>query len=298
MSKTTSIHDTKSSYLSDNDVQAFIQWAFPKLDQPGSLNHTHVSRRTKKVFRCDSLYSAYQNYKWTASFTRPDGRRYSGTSREDNEDALRFLASTLRGSVNKGDVDLCLRTCIAIQEWGGTRRNIGRLNEIGPEIVNYLLDARERLNPETYVTGLKKNRDIHMTSGFSKIYSFLMDDFVIYDSRVAAALAMLIREFCVETGLCSVPDRLRFSMTAARSEANRDPSCEKYSFPMMQYYGTRYLDNNIKANWLLRSWLDYGDNKFLEFPRGEQVLTLGNALFMVGYEIPKGVTPTQLPGPG
>ena len=37
-----------------------------------------------------------------------------------------------------------------------------------------------------------------MNSGFTKIYSLYIDDFIIYDSRVGAALGFLVRCYCEE----------------------------------------------------------------------------------------------------
>jgi len=206
---------------------------------------------------------------------------------EENEQLLDMLSCSLRESVTNSDTNKCLRTCIAIQDWGGTRRNIETLNRIGEEIVDYLRDIRLRLDPGSIELGKKwSDRTIHMTSGFSKIYALLLDDFLIYDSRVSAALCMLVRRFCLENDLSAVPEPLKFALGLGRSAANRDPSCSKYKFSKLLYVNSsRYLDNNMRANWLMSGLLEHGSSKFMELPRSKRLLALGNALFMIGYEV-------------
>ena len=89
-----------------------------------------------------------------------------------------------------------------------------------------------------------------MTSGFSKIYSLLIDDFPIYDNRVACGIASLVRLFCEETGGTDVPTPLAFGLPRGRARVNRDPSCQPFVFRQI---GTprRYAESNVMASWLL-----------------------------------------------
>ena len=86
----------------------------------------------------------------------------------------------------------------AIFKWGGIRKR-GKLNEwrsMPPDRLQALVeDARTRLNPRTADTDdLADFR--YMGSGFSKVYSVLIDGFPIYDSRVACALNCLVGIYC------------------------------------------------------------------------------------------------------
>ena len=137
--------NNRAKYLGEPAVGEFIKWAYPLLDTPGAFIHEYRSRRPIVDFRCVSIYDAYRKYFWTAGFDGPDGRYYSGKGKEDNEN----------------DVDLCLRTCVAIQDWGGTKmQNIDNINRIGRDIVNYLRDIQERLNPDSIELGRWQDRDI------------------------------------------------------------------------------------------------------------------------------------------
>ena len=50
----------------------------------------------------------------------------------------------------------------------------------------------------------------------TKIYSLLVDDFIIYDTRVAAALGWAIVKYCREQKLEELPEYLRFPWGAAK----------------------------------------------------------------------------------
>ena len=52
----------------------------------------------------------------------------------------------------------------------------------------------------------------YMNSGYSKIYAMMLESFPIYDSRAACALTSLIRAYCVEWKLPSVPEPLRLGV--------------------------------------------------------------------------------------
>ena len=87
------------------------------------------------------------------------------------------------------------------------------------------------LDPAT--ADLRRLADVSlMNSGFSKIYSLLLDGFPIYDSRVACGLASLVRLFCEESGAlrgASLP--LAFGVPPSQARARRDPSCGPLVFP-------------------------------------------------------------------
>ena len=89
-----------------------------------------------------------------------------------------------------------------------------------------------------------------MTSGFSKIYSLLVDGFPIYDSRVACGIASLVRLFCEETGRTEVPALLAFGLP--RSRVKRDQPCGPLVFPQLWSSShRRYAESNVTAAWLL-----------------------------------------------
>jgi hypothetical protein len=128
-------------------------------------------------------------------------------------------------------------------------------------------------------------------SGMTKIYSLLVDDFIIYDSRVAAALGWAIVKFCREKDLQEVPECLRFPWAPAKETPNaqrpkwRNPSVGNLQFPRLQY-GVEYARWNQRASWLLSEVVSITNTSFAEFNN----ITLCSraleaALFMIGYDL-------------
>ena len=62
-----------------------------------------------------------------------------------------------------------------------------------------------------------KDEIIIMNSGFTKIYSLYINDFIIYDSRVGAALCYLVKLYCIEQKQGGVPSLLKFAYGDARN---------------------------------------------------------------------------------
>ena len=57
-----------------------------------------------------------------------------------------------------------------------------------------------------------KDEIIIMNSGFTKILFFIYNDFIIYDSRVGAALCYLVKLYCIEQKQGGVPSSLNSPM--------------------------------------------------------------------------------------
>ena len=110
----------------------------------------------------------------------------------------------------------------AILRWGGIRQ-LRKLNEwrnLPPERLQALIeDIRARLDPATADTDdLADFR--YIGSGFSKVYSVLIDGFPIYHSRVACALNCLVGIYCRWEGVGRKPDLLRLRMPSRRKPKN------------------------------------------------------------------------------
>ena len=135
------------------------------------------------------------------------------------------------------------------------------------------------LDPETGDTdGLAGFR--YMGSGFSKVYSVLIDGFPIYDSRVACALNCLVGIYCRRHKVGSKPGSLRFRMPPRRK-----PKYVKYhrcDRPRMNNNSAAYARDNLKAAWLLQEMVRE-PGRFGQVDMFEPVDALQHALFMVGY---------------
>ena len=72
-----------------------------------------------------------------------------------------------------------------------------------------------------------------MNSGWSKVYSLILDGFPIYDGCVGAAMGYLVRKHCEDknNNLTTVPDLLHFQWDKEQGDNhNRNPSSGSLKF--------------------------------------------------------------------
>lgn len=177
-------------------------------------------------------------------------------------------------------------------EWGGVlNKNREKIFNMGSDITRYLSEARAILNPNTYNTDCD-TENIIMNSGFTKIYSLIIDDFIIYDGRVGATLGLLVRKYCECNNLSSIPKELLFAYGNARVGKNenglknrRNPSEKQYRFPMLSNSSKKHIENNLRANWLLKEIISKCDSKFKKLDENIQLRALEASLFMIGYDV-------------
>lgn len=101
-------------------------------------------------------------------------------------------------------------------DWGGVKKsNYQKIIDMKNERCNYFIKVKENLERDESLEWYR-NVDLYMSSGFTKINSLIVRDFVIYDSRGGAALYYLVRKFCQESGLDMIPEELKFSWGVLR----------------------------------------------------------------------------------
>jgi len=275
----------KVGYLKDARVQEFVGWLVDRLDRPGSLRHAYINKTTYARWECHSLYDAALKYSWKFSCVHPiTGATLQGHTLQDSLELLRELRVLLRGSLLASDPALCLKICKAIVEWGGVASQIKSIEALGANICEYLVQASLRFDITKFRT-TSLPRQGRMSLGFSKVYALLLDDFVMYESRLAAALCLLVRRFCKEYSLPAVPACLAFCLIPHRGPTNRDPSTNVYRFITVTDQ-SGYMDNSMQASWLLKTVLEHGRLSKLSSYKADALVALTAALFMIGYEVP------------
>lgn len=276
----------KESFVNDASIKPFILWIGDKLDRSESFVHSYQSLRSRREWHCDSIYSAYEGYSWPFCYKDPINRQtLRGETFEESERALAELSTGLRKSVNDQNALSCQKYCIAILEWGGVlANNNNRILNFGDKLPEYLRDVQRKINPAIFhSTG--DFQEITMNAGFTKIYSLLINDFIIYDGRVGAALGLLVRRYCEQFDLPFIPPLLRFAYGKARNSNRRDPSSHRFIFPVLANSWPKHTDNNIRANWLLKEVIETRKSKFNLLPPSKRLRALESALFMIGYDV-------------
>ncbi|MXY45109.1 MAG: hypothetical protein F4Y50_13825 [Dehalococcoidia bacterium] len=227
---------------------------------------------------CDTLFDAYRWYEWPFSFVPPDNtERRRGKTYQDTADVLDELSERLRESAANEDGAAFFDAAAAVVRWGGLKE--GPLRRLGEDTLPVLMKTARLVDPATADLGRLSGAQ-PMNSGFSKIYSLLIDGFPIYDSRVACTLASLVRLFCEETGRTEVPEHLGFRLPPSYSGKARDPSLGSLIFRRISTPG-RYAQSNLMAAWLLDSLAATSP-----FSRESAPLhAIQSAMFMVGFRV-------------
>lgn len=268
-------------YVQENDVKKFIDWINTK-NEPGSFLHSYTSLKPKQDWQCNSVYNAYENYNWAFSFTDPTGKQIKCNDFDESTAYLIEAKNNLMNAILINDQALTEKNCDAILGWGGVSKDRDKNIET-------LKTAQKTLTPLTFDTD-HEIKGIFMNSGYSKIYSCLIDDFIIYDSRVGAALGLLVRKFCEETKIKSIPNNLHFAFADARLAKGhigkiRDPGNDVYKFSKLNNNASFYIHNNMKANWLVKEVTDHPDSKFSRLKAEKRMRAFESALFMIGYKV-------------
>ena len=283
----------KGTFLAGNYVKGFSNWLESKLDGASSFSHGYYLKLARQNWRCGSLYDAYKSY-WRRfnAFCPVANRWISGASIQECFEFLTRLAKAFRESVRINDIVLSRKCSFSMLKWGGVERgNQERINGMGEDVCAHFRDIQEQLDLSS--VRLSKNHGIHINSGFTKLYFLLIDDFMMYDGRVGAAMGLMVRKFCEENDLYQIPRLLQFSYGPGResggSSNRRDPSLGGYQFSKFSFNPRRHLQDNIKASWLLKAVADNTKSRFSRLPQdlplNERLTALQSALFMIGYDV-------------
>jgi hypothetical protein len=280
----------KDDYLNDINVRSFVKWVLPMVNGQSTFKHCYHDNKRNVDWCCDNIYDAYKKYRWNfkSYFPNKNNLEVIGCCFEKSSLFLNDIKKVFDDSLNDKDSENIIKCSNAILKWGGvTNSNSDKLVSKKDSIIDYFYDVKNRLNPED-VSLNDKFEDILMNSGFTKIYSILIDDFIIYDSRVGAALGLLIGEFLKENNIISIPETLKFAYGKSRQIKNepytknrRDPSTNQYFFPCLNGNNLLHINNNIRANWLLWNIAKNSKFNYEEYP----LRSLESALFMIGYDV-------------
>ena len=271
-------------YLNNRDVKDFMQWLKPRLDGDVPFIHQYLDRRSGQSWECVSIYDAFRKYHWPFSCRFSD-HHFSGSSFSENNQALSFLREQLRASFYHGDTDALLTVSCAILEWGRvTTYNVGWVQKNSRNLRSIYRKGATLLDLKTADDSI--GFPFRFNSGFSKIYSLLLNDFVIYDSRVGAALGYLVVQYCQEHCLGSIPKLLQFPWRSAKEvktarPKNRNPSIGPLIFQQISNHG-EYALWNLRASWLLKEVVS--DSKHFS-GEDDPLRALEAALFMIGYDL-------------
>ncbi|MFN3788817.1 hypothetical protein [Massilia sp.] len=275
----------RTPYLADPDVLSFVEWMGQHLQAGSRLGHGYA-RPGLPPLCFGNLASALELYEWAFSFRRIDGRRCAGRSFAENAAVLDELQLLLRRAVAGGSDADVRDAAIEVMRWGGVApRNEEWLRANVGGLAATLSLVRTALAQDDDAADL--GATLRFNAGMTKVYSLLLDNFVIYDSRVAAALAWFVSAW---SGKREIPASLRFPCMAAKEDPKaarrkmRNPRPGRNGFPLLGSRPHVHAKWNLRASWILRALLEANPGTaFGAGPAGSRRLEA--ALFMWGYDL-------------
>jgi len=306
------IHDQNSNgwSVSNPTVQSFIKWVADKersedfrffYDIKNANGHHHLDAH--------SIQHAALQYRWPAKAIPDELVGHIDGFPQEAEDLgstvalLSLIKKELRDSLQPGDAQRHLKACWATLYWGGVAKDSNPLfyglrflrdcSGSPDGLLNYHSEAHKPggwFDPgKTDESRLLQNIR-GMSAGITKIHSLLADELVIYDSRVACALAWLVERYCEASGLARVPDELLLCLPAEQpsEQFERNPvGVRKKQFLVhpTKYkkagsYKRLWSRDMLRASLILSAVLDQLGKRdpqtFLEYQLG---------LFMIGYHL-------------
>lgn len=284
----------KNQYFLDQDVQEFSAWLAQHLCD-NTFQTTYIDRRTGNQIAFDSLFDAYVNYYWP--YQKLDGLQPhppKAFNFDANSIALRYLKANLDNALNERCDTATKNAAIQVMIWGGVRNNIPWLESNERGLSSLLAKVKEAIC--TQDTERIPSENLRFNAGMTKVYSLICDNFIIYDSRVAAALGWAIAKFCLATNRESIPKQLRFPWAPAKEAKDMEsPKCRNPSIGALRFSRLRsgqfHAIWNLKASWLLEQTLNSvsSEHPFKRKVVGSPLRAIEAALFMIGYDLPKSV---------
>ena len=280
---------TYPPYKQRAEVKAFIEWLAQYLGSNQPLMHEYLNRKTGKHWQFTDLYDAYKQYEWHHPGV-PHLQVSAGSCAVSNEQALDALSTDLLAAACDS---MMLRGAKATMSWGGVSARNNQWLEDNQKGLAKTIDLVAQVLKVGDLDSPQFQKNLRFNAGMTKVYSLICQDFIIYDSRVAAALGMLVIIYCEEKGLRSLPDGLRFPWAPAKEGENaavpkrRNPSKgDAFKFPGLRR-GHHHAIWNMRVSWILSEVLAHPLAATSPFHSGgaKALRRLEMALFMLGYDL-------------
>ena len=261
-----------SDLISDKEFKTIVNFISKKWNSRFD-NSTSIAIGDRNI-EIHSFKKALQNYHWPYKIKEPlpNGYDYCGSSFQSSSAILKLSSEKL-----KSKKDFKNGAAIVLQ-WGGVvSKNLERIQDLSFSEFNYEIE-NARSNWEGICNGEldfgSESISFHINAGYSKIYSLLLNDFIIYDSRVAAALAAIISEV-----LGGPPKNWTLKIPSPRVEIDRRMPIKFNKVNTKK----QYWQSNVIANIIVAEVC----NKINVKVKTVSIREIEAALFMLGDDIRK-----------
>lgn len=266
------------------DTEKFITYLTTIVNGEKEFKHGYYDEKRNLNVHFSSLANALEQYYWTIPLHFREITSNHGTANANytnyvaNEAVLNHLSNKIKSAQTDNDL---FKSSIEILEWGGVANKYNRawLNNAHNNLANLYKDTQQAFEEAKYD---EFGPSFRSNAGFTKIYSLKFDNFVIYDSRVAAALGLLVVGYCKENSKNTVPPNLQFKHMPARGQQIRNASIGGLRFYGVNNNQVNHAQSNFKANKIL---CEVVSKVRKDSPFYKDARKLEAALFMVGYDL-------------
>lgn len=285
---------TEEEYLKSPIIRDFTQWISEKLSSTynhnysintnGPANNAWVAYNNGPDWNCNTIYNAFQKYHW--------GKRYCDFN--SNSAILDTLKDLGISGLEKRSSDVISAFSLLVFKWGGVQGNNDYIINYPPDtgfanLFDEISNGITHLNPSRF-NDVFPNSRIKLNAGFTKIYSLLIDDFIIYDSRVARALCKMVSDFLAFRNLADnnyIDSLLAFKIPRGRSDVGGNLIINnRFSFQLFSNNNSYHQISNLRASWILKEALRISHSSlFNSIPPEQRLRALEASLFMIGYRI-------------
>lgn len=274
----------KAEYL--QQVKEFTTWMTHQLSDSAVLGHHYRRPNVLDMTQFSNLADAMRKYAWPIATALR-----SGTKSDDSLEANTLVLNRLQNALKDARTDDSMRdACVSVMQWGGVvNGNVPWLetNAVGlAALVHQVSDLLR--GDDDDMDQLPTN--LRFNAGMTKVYSLLLDNFIIYDSRVAAALSWFAMHWALERNAAAIPEALRFPCMPAKEGYHpqirklRNPSAGTLQFPRLNNRPRLHAHWNLRVSWLLEAVLKECEaTPFHQCP--QPLRALEAALFMWGYDL-------------
>lgn len=277
----------KHNLLNDSDVKYFINFLVEKWSS-GFDFRMGIKQRGKapKYIKISSLREAYENYFWEYSIKSdlvlPQSISLKAYSFKESECILDYCKSRLINENKLSTSKESIREASQIiLKWGGVylkgnRHKVEDGNFDLSNMLNNVINEWQEINIQNKDFYAEFNIDFPSNAGFTKIYSLLLNDYIIYDSRVSVALAFLI-ENCFGD---KIPDSLELFIQSSKIVEKEKRKVNSF-FKSTDNKSNKHFYSNVKASIILKEVINIlnKDNQNVNLRQIEA------ALFMIGYDV-------------
>jgi len=230
------------------------------------------------------LEVAFNEYKWNKK------------TFEANSIELSNLQALLRQSLEECDADALRNVIEKILRWGGVFRSGNRkwLDSIHREglLFENITGALRELQSSPFTPVSFDAAGYRSNTGLSKVYSLALSDFAIFDSRVSAALQLMLWRFADRHDLPKIPAELFIHAMPHHGSVPRRAVYRGCPFPEMRNKTAAHVRSNRISNHVLSKAIAIarhaeGAEWCVRHP--DALRRVEAALFMVGYHLPPNI---------